>query len=92
MNEHRWIGNKLVGHMILVVDIANEGLVGTDFLMVHRIIIDFVAKKSHGKAQYFSTLDVASGFWQIGLTQEARENMHFALQSHFTNLKSCPSG
>ena len=32
-------------HMTWVADIANEGLVGTDFLTAHRIIINFVANK-----------------------------------------------
>ena len=33
--------------------------------------------ESLGKARYFSTLDLASGYWQVGLTEAAKD-------------KSCP--
>jgi transposase InsO family protein len=32
---------------------------------------------SLGKARYFTTLDLASGYWQIGLTDEAKEKSAF---------------
>ena len=35
------LGDKHGGHMVLVAEIANEGLIGTDFLRTHGIIIDF---------------------------------------------------
>ena len=36
-------GNKLMRHMVLVNDIANEGLIGTGFLRANQMIIDFAA-------------------------------------------------
>ena len=32
--------------MVLVADVANKGLVGTDFLRAHWIIMDFAANKA----------------------------------------------
>ena len=39
------IRNKLKRHIVLVADIASEGLLGTDFLRLHQMIIDFAANK-----------------------------------------------
>ena len=35
------LGDKHVRHMVLVAEIAKEGLIGTDFLRAHGIVFDF---------------------------------------------------
>ena len=39
------IGKKSMRHPVLIADISNEGLIGTDFLKTHRMILDFAANK-----------------------------------------------
>ena len=39
------IGKKLMRHPVLVADISNEGLIGTDFLKTHKMVLDFAANK-----------------------------------------------
>ena len=47
---------------------------------------------SLGKAKYFSTLDLASGYWQIGLTDEARQKSAFCTTSGLYQFKVMPFG
>ena len=47
---------------------------------------------SLGQAKYFSTLDLASGYWQIGLTEEAREKSAFCTTSGLFQFKVMPFG
>ena len=39
------VGTKLVQHQVIVADIADEGILGTDFFREHQVIIDFGRKK-----------------------------------------------
>ena len=39
------VGKKLVQHTVIVADIADDGILGTDFLRQHQIIIDFGRKQ-----------------------------------------------
>ena len=42
-----------------------------------------------GKAQYFS-IDLASGYWQIGLTKEAKEKSAFCTPGGLYQFKVMP--
>ena len=58
------LGDKHVRQMVLVAEIANEGLIGTDCLRTHGIVIDFannrvtskgeilIAKSQEGQGRY----------------------------------------
>ena len=43
--------DKHVRHMVLVAQIANEGLIGTDFLRTHGIIINFAKNRVTSEGQ-----------------------------------------
>ena len=45
-----------------------------------------------GKANYFSTLDLASGYWQIQLTDEAKEKSAFSTNSGLYQFTVMPFG
>ena len=45
-----------------------------------------------GKANYFSTLDLASGYWQIQLTDEAKEKSAFCTNSGLYQFTVMPFG
>ena len=45
------LGDKHVRHMVLVAEIANEGLIGTDFLRTHGIVIDFANNRVTSKEE-----------------------------------------
>ena len=45
------LGDKHVRHMVLVAEIDNEGLIGTDFLRAHGIVIDFANNRVTSKGQ-----------------------------------------
>ena len=40
------LGDKHVRHMVLVAEIANEGLIGKDVLRTHAIVIDFANNRA----------------------------------------------
>ena len=42
--------------------------------------------------QWFSTLDLASGYWQVSLSQEARVKMAFATHSGLFQFRVMPFG
>ena len=42
--------------------------------------------------QWFSTLDLASGYWQVSLSQEARVKMAFATHSGLFQFRAMPFG
>ena len=42
--------------------------------------------------QWFSTLDLASGYWQVSLSQEARIKTAFAIHSGLFQFKVMPFG
>ena len=45
------LADKHVRHMVLVAEISNEGLIGTDFLRAHGIVIDFINTKVTSKGE-----------------------------------------
>ncbi len=47
---------------------------------------------SLGKAKYFTTLDLASGYWQIGLSSEAREKSAFCTKQGLFQFTVMPFG
>merc|ERR1712044_80222 len=47
---------------------------------------------SLGKAKYFSTLDLASGYWQIGLTEQAKQKSAFCTTSGLYQFRVMPFG
>ena len=47
---------------------------------------------SLAEARYFSTLDLASGYWQVGLTGEAKEKTDFVTSQGFLQFKVFPLG
>ena len=47
---------------------------------------------SLGSAKYFSTLDLASGYWQVGLSPDAREKSAFCTTSGLYQFRVMPFG
>ena len=47
---------------------------------------------SLGQAQYFSALDLASGYWQIGLSDDAKEKSAFCTPSGLFQFRVMPFG
>ena len=45
------LGDKHVRHMVLVAEIANEGLIGTHFLRTLRIVTDFANNRVTSKGE-----------------------------------------
>ena len=43
-----------------------------------------------GTAKYFSMLELASGYWQVGLTDSAQEKSAFCTAEGSTTSMSCP--
>ena len=39
------IGNKLIQHNCVVADISNDGILGTDFMKAHGLVMDFSSNK-----------------------------------------------
>ena len=77
---------------------------GTQFCVDYRQLNDATTKDSYplpriddtldmlaGK-QWFSTLDLASGYWQVSLSQEARVNTAFATHSGLFQFRVMPFG
>ena len=77
---------------------------GTQFCVDYRLLNDATVKDAYplpriddtldmlaGK-QWFSTLDLASGYWQVSLSQEARVKTAFATHSGLFQFKVMPFG
>jgi len=45
-----------------------------------------------GKSQYFSTLDLAAGYWQIKVDEESKEKTAFTTQQGLFEFKVMPFG
>ena len=45
-----------------------------------------------GKSKYFSTLDLASGYWQIGVEPESREKTAFSMSHGLYGFRVMPFG
>ena len=43
-------------------------------------------------AKCFATIDLLSGYWQLGLTDRANERSAFALAAAYSSLPECRSG
>ena len=46
------LGNRTVRHRVIIAEISNEGLIGIDFLVQHKVTLDFGQRESYitGKA------------------------------------------
>jgi len=42
-------------------------------------------------AKYFATIDLLSGYWQLGMTQRYVKGLHSAPDDGFISLPGCPS-
>ena len=77
---------------------------GTQFCVDYRRLNDATVKDAYplprinnalnilGSKQWFSTLDLANGYWQVSLSQEARVKTAFATHSGLFQVKVMPFG
>ena len=87
---HRVVIDKTDGTKRFYTDFRKLNSISKECSWPHAVIDDMLAML--GKAKYFTTLDMKSGYWQIPLNEEDKEKTTFTCHRGLYKYSVMPSG